>query len=100
MPALGPISFIFMQFLAKNLAKQECIPVGRIPPASVAVLGWGWGGDGGVCLERESLSRGVCLGGLPRGWVGWGCVPGGVSAKGVLSAWGWGVSATPSLRTE
>ena len=30
---LSPISFIFMQFFGKNLVKQECIPVGCVPPA-------------------------------------------------------------------
>ena len=43
--------------------KQECIPVGCVPSAAVAV-------PGGVCLG------GVCL-------IGGVCLPRGVSAKGV-----------------
>ena len=32
---------IFMHFFLTNIVKQECIPVGCIPPAAVAVC---WGG--------------------------------------------------------
>ena len=35
----GPVSFIFMQFWGKSLVKQECIPVGCVLPAAVAVGG-------------------------------------------------------------
>ena len=69
--------------------RQECIPVGCVPSAAVAVC---W--EGGIC------PRGVCPGGgvcLPRGWClpgrgvsaqGEGCVcpGGGMSAQGVVSA--------------
>ena len=57
-----------------NRLKQECIPVGCVPSAAVAVC-WGEGGClcvwGGLCMSR-------------------GCLPGGpgrVSAQG-MSAWG------------
>ena len=56
--------------------KQECIPVGCIPPASVAVLG--------VACLRGCLPRGVSAWGcLPRGA---GCLPrgGGVCLEGCL----------------
>ena len=64
----------FHAVFSKNLAKQECIPVGCVLSAAVA-----------VCL-------GVCL---PRGVSAWGCLPSGclprgVSAKGVSV---WGMSA-------
>ena len=36
-----------------NLLRQECIPVGCVPPASVAVSGWG------VCLGRGVSAQGV-----------------------------------------
>ena len=61
----------------QHISKQECIPVGCVPSAAVAV-GGGWG-----CLE------GVCPGGVCPG----GCLPGGVSAQGWgVSAWGLCVS--------
>ena len=67
-----------------KILKQECIPVGCVPSAAVAVC-WGGGvsAQWGVCLEG-----GVCPGGcLPRGVSVRGCMPraGGVST--------WGVSA-------
>ena len=55
----------------QHISKQECIPVGCVPSASVAV------GGGGGCL------KGVC----PGGCLNRGGLPGGVSAQG------WGVSA-------
>ena len=57
--------------MTKRSLKQECIPVGFVLSAAVAIS-WGWGEGGGFC------QGGVC--------------PGGVSAQGV-SAWGvsvWG----------
>ena len=38
------------------LQRQECIPVGCVPPASVAISGGGSQLGGGVCLRE------VCLG--------------------------------------
>ena len=53
-----------------NIKKQECIPVGCVPSAAVAVSGVG----------------GVCLGGcLPRGELS---AQGGCLSKGVVSAQG------------
>ena len=42
---------------------QECIPVGCIPPASVAVFGGGGCLPGGVC-QAGLPGGGVCLGGV------------------------------------
>ena len=76
-----PISFIFKQFAEKNLVKQDCIPVGCIPPTRRPYLPvcsvWGGGGaclvQGGACLVRG--------GGEVPAWSGGG------------GAWSWGVSA-------
>ena len=57
----------------KSEKKQECIPVGCVPSAAVAVC---WGGvclGGGVC-PGVSAQGGVCPG---------GCLHRGVSAQGV-----------------
>ena len=54
------------------ILKQECIPVGCVPPASVAILRRrvsAWGG----CLPRGVSA----WGGLP-GSAWWGCLPRGV----------------------
>ena len=48
--------------------KQECIPVGCVPSAVVAVLGWG------VCLGRRCLPLGDSAWEVST----WGCLPGGV----------------------
>ena len=40
--------FITRELLRELFDKQECIPVGCVPPAVVAVC---WGGVGGVCLS-------------------------------------------------
>ena len=48
--------------------KQECIPVGCVPSAVVAVLGWG------VCLGRRCLPLGDSASEVST----WGCLPGGV----------------------
>ena len=78
-PRLGPNSFHAV--FGKNFAKQECIPVGCIPPASVAIS-WGRGCltrgvcQKGVCLERVCLGGSARWGGcLPRGVSAWGCLP-------------------------
>ena len=56
-------------------SKQECIPVGCVPSAVVAVSGWGEGvsakgavylREGGVCLRQ-----GVCLPDNPPPWTEW-----------------------------
>ena len=68
---------------------QECIPVGCVPSAAVAVS-WREGclpGGGVVCPGGVS-AQGVC--------PGWGCLAGVVSAwEGGMSA--WGVSARHPL---
>ena len=58
----------------KFIFRQECIPVGCIPPAAVAVSGGCLPGMGclrredGRCLPRGCLPRRVCLGGVcPEG---------------------------------
>ena len=51
--------------IVQNNQTQECIPVGCIPPASVAVSG-GWG-----CLPGDVSPGGVCPGGVCLG----GCLP-------------------------
>ena len=45
-----------------HLQKQECIQVGNVPSAAVAVSGVCL--PGGVCLERVSAQGGVCLEGV------------------------------------
>ena len=63
--------------------RQECIPVGCIPPASVAVSGEGV--YRGACVSAQGC---VCLGRFQ---------PRGVPAQGVSA---WGVSATPRGHTD
>ena len=65
--------------------KQECIPVGYVPSAAVAVWRGGWCLPGSVCPDGRCLSRGCLPGGcLPRGCLPggvclwWGCLPRGV----------------------
>ena len=79
---------------SKKICEEECIPVGCVPFAAVAVLGgggvvcsgWGVSAQGGMSAGRWG---GVCL---PKG-LGW-CV----------SAWGGGVCrggcTPPALLTE
>ena len=44
--------------------EQECIPVGCVPSAAVAVLGVGWGDGGGLSARgRGCLPRGLSVGG-------------------------------------
>ena len=58
------------QAKAKNIKKQECIPVGCVPSAAVAIL---WGG---LCLPGRVSASGVFAQGcLPRGYL-----PKGLSA--------------------
>ena len=95
--------------------KQECIPVGCVPPdqwpywwgvsawgylprmpaRGVYLVGlpggstWGVSAQGGVC--PGGLPGGsawwVCLGGVCPGVSAWGCLPRGVSAQGVCAMW-------------
>ena len=62
MPAIvgeNPTSEIMSRLLAENKTKQECIPVGCVPPAAAAVC-WGVSAqEGGVCL-----GVGACPGGV------------------------------------
>ena len=57
-------SFTLSDNEAKNIKEQECIPVGCVPSAVVAISG----GGGGVC-PGGYLPGGECLPG--------GCLPGG-----------------------
>ena len=97
----GNFFFIFMQFSAKNYAKQECIPVGCVPAtrrpyAGVSFLGgfvclvWG-----GVCLVRGVSALGVSAWSRGSAWSGGICLVqgGGLPGPGGWSAWlgGWGV---------
>ena len=66
-------------YFSEILSKQECIPVGCIPSAAVAI-------GRGVCLG-SCLPGSVCPGGFLPGVSAWGCLsaqrgvcPGGVSA--------------------
>ena len=88
-------------FVCSN--KQECIPVGCIPSAAVAIS-WGVSALGGVCSwGGVCFLGGVCSGGVysgevstPRGVYSGGCLLWGVSAPGGMSAQGsvcLGVSA-------
>ena len=92
---------------SRNISQQECIPVGCILSATVAVTGgWGVCPEGGVC-PGGCVFPGVCLTGgclsrevLPNGVSAeWSVCPGdvcpGVSTRGV-SAW-WGVCQTPPM---
>ena len=55
--------------LRRQIPKQECIPVGCVPSATVAVcqgvpgMGGAWSASGEVCLVQGE--RGVSA---PRGW--------------------------------
>ena len=66
-----------------NILEQECIPVGCVPSAAVAVSG------GGGVFPGVSAQGGVCLrGGLPSGIVcleGGGCLPNGGVCLGEFS---------------
>ena len=74
----------------KNYKKQECIPVGCVPSAAVAIC-WGvclpMGGSlpGGVCPRGVCPERGVSVQGdvRPGGVCPWGVCPGGCLPKGV-----------------
>ena len=96
----------------KYILTQECIPVGCVPSAAVAVCwgggvsGWGclvgsvrqWVSAWGVSGKRNVLRNGVCPGGSAQGGVcAGGCLPGGgVCPRGMSAQVGvsaWGVSA-------
>ena len=93
--------------LCQNIYKQECIPVGFVPSAAVAVSGGGVSVPGGVWSWGGLLWRGVCSQGdfwswglsAPGGCLLWGVFgPGGVCllwGEGVYSGgvWSWGLSA-------
>ena len=72
--------------------KQECIPVGCVPPACWPYPSMHWAGFffpsmhwTGGCLPRGGLSEGVCLGGVcPGGCLPRECLPRGMCVcKGV-----------------
>ena len=79
-PKEGGAKLLFGDISLKTAWKQECIPVGYVPFAAVAVC---WGRGGVVCPGRECLpARGVfaCQGGdvcLPEGCLPRGCLPPG-----------------------
>ena len=59
----------------RKISEQECIPVGCIPSAAVAVSGGGWGVGGEVVCLRGVWPGGVCLWGSLSNWVSaWGGV--------------------------
>ena len=69
--------------------KQECIPVGCVPSAAVAIC---WGGGclpGGVSAQRGCLPRGGVCPGV--------CLPGGVSAQGAGVSAGVCLADTPPV---
>ena len=67
----------YNRFQVVTEKKQECIPVGRVPSAAVAISGGGVSdrggvcpmGVGGVCLGGVSAYEGVSLGGVCPGGV-------------------------------
>ena len=62
--------------LSQPVPEEECIPVGCVPSATVAVSGGGVCQGVGVCLEK-----GACLPRRGRVYLGGGCLPRrGVSA--------------------
>ena len=65
--------------------QQECIPVGCVPSAALAVWWGGGGAQGGVCPVGVSDQRGVFPGGIVC--LG-GVYPGGCLPMGRVSAWG------------
>ena len=72
--------------------KQQCILVGCVPSATVAVC---WG-EGGACSRAEVSAPGAGVP-VPRGCLlrgGWGCLLWGVPAPGGSApGWGCGISA-------
>ena len=80
-----PLFIMFLYLLFQIKLIQECIPVGCVPSAAVAVSP-----GGGVCSQGDRLGGcllwgGVCSQGcLPPG----GSAPGGVSAPGFCSRGG------------
>ena len=75
------IPFTVSKLCSVCIYEQECIPVGCIPSATVAVS-WGCTWSQGVCLVRGVPARGVYLVGavyLPGGctWSQGGTCPGG-----------------------
>ena len=77
--------------IVKLTMRQECIPVGYIPPASMAIpclLGEVPAGHGGCLLGGEvSTCWGVCLVGVSA-WQG-GCLPNRGAAYKGRSVWWW-----------
>ena len=77
----------------KSILKQECIPVGCVPPASVAVSERGVCPGGSAWQGVSSCQGGVCL---PGGvYLPGGDCPGGLCQGGVCP--GRGVCHTPPV---
>ena len=69
--------FHFHAVFNKNCDKQECIPVGCVPPASMVTSMRG--GVCPLCLSRVvCVWGGVCPGPSVQGVSAWGCLPRGV----------------------
>ena len=67
--------------------KQECIPVGYVPPTH-----WPSGGCVPYYLSHHAFDVGGCLprGYLPRGVSAWGCLSGGAMWPIASCIWCWG----------
>ena len=75
-----PLLVQYLLFSAKNIVKQECIPVGCVLSAAVAV--GGGGSAGGMSAQGVFAQGDVCPGGVYRGG---GICLGVVSAQGVFA---------------
>ena len=83
--------------MSKLFQKQECIPVGCVPSASVAICGEGMCLPRGVCVCPGVSSRGVvCLVGVCQGGcLPGGCLPGGCLPRGCVSQHALGQTPPP-----
>ena len=87
------ISQSWMTSMLKKVQIRECIPVGCVPSAAVAVFpGGGVSAPGGSAPGVSALGGGVCSGGVSAlgGWFLWGVSAGGgvCSQRGLLLG-GW-----------
>ena len=82
--------------------KQECIPVGCVPPARYHT---GGSLSGGVCVQGVCVQGSLCPGGLCQGWVSvqggslsWGPLSGGLCLVGGLCPGGLCLGGSPWQR--
>ena len=73
--------FVYFHGFSQKFSEQECIPVGCVPSAGVAICR----GDGGVCLGGSAQGGGVCPGDVCPGVCVCGeCLAGGYVCRGGL----------------